>query len=90
MGAFNRRFDVKRIAGLPVPLAASLLGLFVSIVFALMLPWPIKVLVLLLGAYALTMCVLFVRYGENYAFRKAMLQARRHAGMSTPEHITRL
>ncbi len=51
MKAFNRRFDIKRVAGMQVPMAIGLVGMLISGVFALMLPWPIKGLVLLLFVF---------------------------------------
>ncbi len=86
MSAFNRRFDIKRVVGLQVPLVIGLVGLLISAVFALMLPWPIKGLVLLLFVFSLGAVLYVIYYGENIRFAKVMVETKRTRKLTTQEH----
>ncbi len=90
MKAFNRRFDIKRVAGMQVPMAIGLVGMLISSVFALMLPWPIKGLVLLLLVFSIGAVLYVFYYGENIHFAKVIVESKRYKRLTTPEHQTRL
>lgn len=90
MQAFNRRFDIKRVAGMQVPMVIGLVGMLISAVFALMLPWPIKALVLLLFVFSLGAVVYVLYYGENLPFAKVMIESKRTKTLTTQEHQTSL
>ena len=90
MKAFNRRFHIKRIAGMQVPMAVGLVGMLISGVFAFMLPWPIKALVLLLFIFSLGAVLYVLYYGENIHFAKVIIESKRYKRLSTTEHQSRL
>ncbi len=90
MKAFNRRFDIKRVAGLQVPMVIGLVGMLISGVFAMMLPWPIKALVLLLFVFSLGAVLFVLYYGENIHFAKVIIESKRYKQLTTSEHQTRL
>jgi hypothetical protein len=90
MSAFNRRFDIKRFAGLQILMAMGLLGMLITGVFAIMLPWPIKALVLILFAVSLYAVVYVAYYGENMAFARVIGESKRYKKLTTAEHLTRL
>ena len=90
MLAFNRRFDIKRVAGLQVPMAIGLVGMVITGVFALMLPWPIKALVLILFIFSFGAVVYVAYYGDNIVFSRVMIESRRYKKLTTAEHLTRL
>jgi len=88
MSAFNRRFDIKRVVGLQVPMVIGLVGMLISAVFALMLPWPIKGLVLLLFVFSLGAVLYVLYYGENINFAKVIIESKRMSKLTTQEHQT--
>jgi len=88
MSAFNRRFDIKRVVGLQVPMVIGLVGMLISAVFALMLPWPIKGLVLLLFIFSLGAVLYVLYYGENINFAKVIIESKRMSKLTTQEHQT--
>ncbi len=90
MKAFNRRFDIKRVAGMQVPMAIGLVGMLISGVFALMLPWPIKGLVLLLFVFSIGAVLYVLYYGENIPFAKVIIESKRYKRLTTAEHQVRL
>jgi hypothetical protein len=90
MLAFNRRFDIKRVAGLQVPMAIGLVGVLISCVFALMLPWPLKALVLCLLVFSIGTVIYVAYYGNDIAFARVIVQTKRCRGLTTSEHITRV
>ena len=88
MSAFNRRFDIKRVVGLQVPMVIGLVGMLISAVFALMFPWPIKGLVLLLFVFSLGAVLYVLYYGENISFAKVIIESKRMSKLTTQEHQT--
>lgn len=90
MLAFNRRFDIKRVAGLQVPMAIGLVGVLISGVFALMLPWPLKALVLCLLGFSIATVIYVAYYGNDIAFARVIVQTKRCRRLTTSEHITRV
>ena len=90
MLAFNRRFDIKRVAGLQVPMAIGLVGMLISGVFVLMLPWPIKALVLSLFVFSIAAVFYVAYYGNDIAFARVIVQTKRSQKLTTSEHLTRL
>ena len=90
MLAFNRRFDIKRVAGMQVPMAIGLVGMLITGVFALMLPWPIKALVLCLLVFSVGTVLYVAYYGNEIAFARVIMQTKRCQRLTTSEHITRL
>ena len=88
MSAFNRRFDIKRVVGLQVSMVIGLVGMLISAVFALMLPWPIKGLVLLLFVFSLGAVLYVLYYGENINFAKVIIESKRMSKLTTQEHQT--
>lgn len=90
MSAFNRRFDIKRVVGLQVPMVIGLVGLLISAVFTLMLPWPIKGLVLLLFVFSLGAVLYVLYYGEDIHFAKVIVETKRMKNLTTQEHQTPL
>ena len=90
MSAFNRRFDIKRVAGLQLPMAAGLIGMLVSAVFVLMLPWPLKALVLCLFGFSLGTVVYVAYYGNDIAFARVIVQSRQQQRPTTSEHLDEL
>lgn len=90
MSAFNRRFDIKRVVGLQVPMVIGLVGLLISAVFTLMLPWPIKGLVLLLFVFSLGAVLYVLYYGEDIHFAKVIVETKRMKHLTTQEHQTPL
>ena len=90
MKAFNRRFDLKRVAGMQVPMAIGLVGMLISGVFALMLPWAIKSLVLLLFVFSIGAVFYVLYYGFCIHFEKVFVESKRYKRLTTAEHQTRL
>jgi len=88
MSAFNRRFDIKRVVGLQVPMVIGLVGMLITAVFAMMLPWPIKALVLVLFAFSLGAVLYVLYYGEDIAFAKVIIESKRYKKLTTQEHQT--
>ena len=90
MLAFNRRFDIKRVAGLQIPMAMGLVGMLITGVFALMLPWPIKALVLCLFIFSIGTVIYVAYYGNNIAFARVIVQTKRTQHLTTSEHVTKI
>lgn len=90
MLAFNRRFDIKRVAGLQVPMAMGLVGMLISTVFMLMLPWPLKLLVASVFVFSLCTVLYVAYYGDDIAFARVMLQSQRCQSLTSSECLTRV
>ena len=88
MSAFNRRFDIKRVVGLQVPMVIGLVGMLITAVFAMMLPWPIKALVLVLFAFSLGAVLYVLYYGEDIAFARVIIESKRTRKLTTQEQQT--
>ncbi|HET9123237.1 MAG TPA: hypothetical protein VFN52_07055 [Acidiferrobacteraceae bacterium] len=76
MMAANRRFEPKRIMGIPLLAAAGGVSALTAWVLAMLLAGVARGLFLLLGFLGLAMFLLGARYGDDLAFIGVRLQAR--------------
>lgn len=90
MSAFNRRFDIKRVVGMQMPMAIGLVGMLITAVFAMILLWPIKILALFLFFFSLTAVIYVAYYGDDIAFVRVIVETKRNKKLTTAEHQCRL
>ena len=83
MSAFNRRFDVKRIAGIQTPAWIGLIAMLVCGVFALMVPWVLKILCLTIFFVAFYFVFYVFYFGDDYVFRRLIFMTRKERLLRT-------
>ncbi|MES0328325.1 MAG: hypothetical protein ABUK13_09065 [Gammaproteobacteria bacterium] len=76
MSAFNRRFDIKRVAGIQTPAWLGLVGMLISGVFALMAPMLLKPFCVILFLIALGVVVVVFYFGDDLPFRGLIFKTR--------------
>ncbi len=90
MSAFNRRFDIKRVVGMQMPMAMGLVGLLITAVFSMILLWPIKILALFLFFFSLAAVIYVAYYGDDIAFARVIVETKRNKKLTTVEHQSRI
>lgn len=85
MHAFNRRFELKRIAGLPQDAVISLMMALVFGLLAVVLPFPISAVLILLTLACLGWVVFVFSMGDRYIFRAVWFANKAQEGRVTIE-----
>lgn len=90
MSAFNRRFDLKRIGGMPLPAAVALIGSVVFGILTLMLPLLLKLVFGTLFIVSIGFAVFVFFLGDNFPLRAIIFAAKREANHVTSEVVSKL
>ncbi len=88
MGAFNGRFQTKSLWGLPLWSMAGIFGLLISIFLSLILPYPFRVLTMVLAGLCFVLVGLGFWFGEDLSFIPVMWAAKKEANRVTSETWT--
>ena len=83
MSAFNRRFDVKRVAGIQTPAWIGLVGMLICLVFALMSPMILKPFFIVLFIMALVLVIVVFYFGDNLPFRVLIFKTYKERKLHT-------
>lgn len=90
MPAFNRRFEIKRIGGMPLPAAVALISSVVFGVLTMILPLLLKIVCGVLFIASLILAIFVFYMGENFPLRAVIFAAKREANHVTSEVVSKL